>query len=77
MYIHSICNYRLTLDCKLKFQEHAKNVTSKAKKVMGIIRRLGGVYKCMSFCFIICCNYLMDNKLIIYLFIYVIIACWG
>ena len=37
------------LDCELKFQEHAKNVTSKAKKkVMRIIGKLGGVYKGIS-----------------------------
>ena len=29
-------------------EEHAKNVTSKAKKVMGIIGNLGGVYKGIS-----------------------------
>ena len=33
---------------RLKFQEHAKNVTSKAKRVMGIIGKLGGVYKGIS-----------------------------
>jgi hypothetical protein len=38
----------VTLDCELKFQEHAKNVTSKAKKVMVIIGKLGGVYKGIS-----------------------------
>ena len=38
----------VTLDCELKFQEHAKNVTSKAKRVMGIIGKLGGVYKGIS-----------------------------
>ena len=38
----------VTLDCELKFQEHAKNVVSKAKKVMGIIGNLGGVYKGIS-----------------------------
>ena len=38
----------VTIDCELKFQEHAKNVISKAKKVMGIIGKLGGVYKGIS-----------------------------
>ena len=38
----------VTLDCELKFQEHAKNVTSKAKRVMGIIGKLEGVYKGIS-----------------------------
>ena len=29
-------------------EEHAKNVTYKAKKVMGIIENLGGIYKGIS-----------------------------
>ena len=35
----------VTLDCKLKFHEHAKNVTFKVKRVMGIIGKLGRIYK--------------------------------
>ena len=35
----------LTIDGELKFHEHAKNVTSKAKKAIGIIGTLGGVYR--------------------------------
>jgi len=35
----------VTLDCELNFHEHAKNVTSKVKRVMGIIGKLGGIYK--------------------------------
>ena len=35
----------VTLDCELKFHEHAKNVTSKVKRVMGIIGKLGGIYE--------------------------------
>jgi hypothetical protein len=37
-----------TIDCGLKFFEHARNVVSKAKKVIGIIGKLGRVYKGIS-----------------------------
>ena len=39
---------RVTLDFELQFHEHAKNVTSKVKRVMGIIGNLGVVYKGIS-----------------------------
>ena len=39
----------VTLDCGFKFQELAKNVASKAKKVMRITGKLGGVYKRISY----------------------------
>jgi hypothetical protein len=38
----------VTIDCGLKFLEHARNVVSKAKKAVGIIGKLGGVYKSIS-----------------------------
>jgi hypothetical protein len=38
----------MTIDCGLNFLEHARNVVSKAKKAVGIIGKLGGVYKGIS-----------------------------
>jgi hypothetical protein len=39
---------RVMIDCGLKFLEHTRNVVSKAKKAVGIIGKIGRVYKGIS-----------------------------